>query len=332
MATLPQPVKLWYSRGECSATTAVQRGRLREFGQFDVEAIGSDDPAVDAEIIALAGCLVRRASAWTASSSSSTRSATPRGRGAPTWRCCVAYLDAHRERALGGRAARARHQPAARLRHQGRGRPRDLADGARRSPTTSRPRRAEHFAARARLPRRARRRLPRRRRRSCAASTTTRAPRGRSSGRQLGAQSDDLRRRALRRPRREIGGAADARASASAAGIERIVLALEARPAPSRRSPRVRLVRACTTTRRGRALHALLDELRARGPALPGRPGGAQPQGPVRHAERAGRAAAWSSRAATSGRPVARPAPGPTTRRHRAMSWTTSCGACERSA
>ena len=48
----PQPVKLWYftpmyrySRG--------QRGRYREHWQFGVEVLGSDAPAVDAEIIAL---------------------------------------------------------------------------------------------------------------------------------------------------------------------------------------------------------------------------------------------------------------------------------------
>ena len=31
---------------------AVQRGRYREHYQFGVEVIGSDDPAVDAEVIA----------------------------------------------------------------------------------------------------------------------------------------------------------------------------------------------------------------------------------------------------------------------------------------
>jgi histidyl-tRNA synthetase len=47
-----QPVKVWY----CAPNfryAAVQRGRFREHYQFGVEAIGSDDPAVDAEIIAL---------------------------------------------------------------------------------------------------------------------------------------------------------------------------------------------------------------------------------------------------------------------------------------
>ena len=48
----PQPVKLWYLssffRGEKPAA-----GRFRQFWQVGCEAIGSDDPAVDAEVILL---------------------------------------------------------------------------------------------------------------------------------------------------------------------------------------------------------------------------------------------------------------------------------------
>ena len=47
-----QPVRVWCS-GSCYRYAAVQRGRYREFTQVDAEAIGSDDPAVDAELIAL---------------------------------------------------------------------------------------------------------------------------------------------------------------------------------------------------------------------------------------------------------------------------------------
>lgn len=47
-----QPVRLW-SAGSCYRYAAVQRGRYREFTQVNAEAIGSDDPAVDAELIAL---------------------------------------------------------------------------------------------------------------------------------------------------------------------------------------------------------------------------------------------------------------------------------------
>ena len=52
MSRLPQPVRLW-TVGACYRYNAVQRGRLREFHQFDAEAIGSVDPATDAELIAL---------------------------------------------------------------------------------------------------------------------------------------------------------------------------------------------------------------------------------------------------------------------------------------
>lgn len=48
----PQPARLW-TAGPAYRYNRVQRGRYREFQQFDVEAIGSADPAVDAELIAL---------------------------------------------------------------------------------------------------------------------------------------------------------------------------------------------------------------------------------------------------------------------------------------
>jgi histidyl-tRNA synthetase len=48
----PQPVKLWYFAPMFRYARA-QRGRYREHWQFGVESLGSDDPAVDAEVIAL---------------------------------------------------------------------------------------------------------------------------------------------------------------------------------------------------------------------------------------------------------------------------------------
>jgi histidyl-tRNA synthetase len=48
----PQPVKLWYTAPMFRYARA-QRGRYREHWQFGVESLGSDDPAVDAEVIAL---------------------------------------------------------------------------------------------------------------------------------------------------------------------------------------------------------------------------------------------------------------------------------------
>jgi histidyl-tRNA synthetase len=48
----PQPVRLWYV-APMYRYAAPQAGRYREHFQFGVEAIGSDDAAVDAEVIAL---------------------------------------------------------------------------------------------------------------------------------------------------------------------------------------------------------------------------------------------------------------------------------------
>jgi histidyl-tRNA synthetase len=55
----PQPVKL-YTVGPMWRYAAPQRGRYREHWQLSVEAIGSDDPAIDAELIALYSQLLRR--------------------------------------------------------------------------------------------------------------------------------------------------------------------------------------------------------------------------------------------------------------------------------
>jgi histidyl-tRNA synthetase len=55
----PQPVKL-FTIGPMWRYSAPQRGRYREFWQLSVEAIGSDDPAVDAELIALYADLLGR--------------------------------------------------------------------------------------------------------------------------------------------------------------------------------------------------------------------------------------------------------------------------------
>jgi histidyl-tRNA synthetase len=48
----PQPVKLWYLAPMFRYAKG-QKGRYREHWQFGVESLGSDDPAVDAEVIAL---------------------------------------------------------------------------------------------------------------------------------------------------------------------------------------------------------------------------------------------------------------------------------------
>src|SRR5205807_5830572 len=55
----PQPVKL-YTVAPMYRYAAPQRGRFREHWQLSVEAIGSADPAVDAELIQLYDELLRR--------------------------------------------------------------------------------------------------------------------------------------------------------------------------------------------------------------------------------------------------------------------------------
>jgi histidyl-tRNA synthetase len=47
------PVKVWYS-GQFFRAERPQAGRFRQFYQVGIEAIGSDDPALDAEVIAIA--------------------------------------------------------------------------------------------------------------------------------------------------------------------------------------------------------------------------------------------------------------------------------------
>ena len=55
----PQPVKTFFI-GPMYRYAAPQRGKFREFWQFNVEAMGTDDPAVDAEVIQLFAELLRR--------------------------------------------------------------------------------------------------------------------------------------------------------------------------------------------------------------------------------------------------------------------------------
>jgi len=55
----PQPVKLW-SAGPMFRYERPQKGRYRQFWQLDFEAIGSQDPYVDVEVIALSVELFRR--------------------------------------------------------------------------------------------------------------------------------------------------------------------------------------------------------------------------------------------------------------------------------
>ncbi len=62
MHKLPQPVKLWYW-GPFFRHEAPQAGRYRQFTQVGAEALGSDDPTIDAELILLLSELLERAGA-----------------------------------------------------------------------------------------------------------------------------------------------------------------------------------------------------------------------------------------------------------------------------
>ncbi|MDX6678437.1 MAG: histidyl-tRNA synthetase [Solirubrobacteraceae bacterium] len=57
MHKLPQPVKLWYL-SSFFRKEKPQAGRYRQFWQIGAEALGSDDPAVDAEVILLLATLL----------------------------------------------------------------------------------------------------------------------------------------------------------------------------------------------------------------------------------------------------------------------------------
>ena len=62
MHKLPQPVKVWY-HGPFFRYEAPQAGRFRQFSQIGLEALGSDDPSLDAEAIVLLVRLLDRAGA-----------------------------------------------------------------------------------------------------------------------------------------------------------------------------------------------------------------------------------------------------------------------------
>ena len=62
MHKLAQPVKVW-TWGPFFRHEAPQAGRFRQFTQVDAEALGSDDPSLDVELILLLGELIERAGA-----------------------------------------------------------------------------------------------------------------------------------------------------------------------------------------------------------------------------------------------------------------------------
>ena len=128
MHKLPQPVKLWYS-GPFFRHERPQAGRYRQFHQIGAEAIGTDSPLADAELIGAARRPARASSGCRGSSCGSAASARSRR--------ARAYLEElqgsparARGRALEGRPRADRRQPAARLRLRRRGDPGGDGGGA----------------------------------------------------------------------------------------------------------------------------------------------------------------------------------------------------------
>jgi histidyl-tRNA synthetase len=58
LQSAPKPLKLYYF-GDCFRYERPQSGRYRQFWQFGIELIGSPLPEADAEVIALAQCMLR---------------------------------------------------------------------------------------------------------------------------------------------------------------------------------------------------------------------------------------------------------------------------------
>ena len=115
MHKLPQPVKLWYL-SSFFRRERPQAGRFRQFWQVGAEAIGSDDPAVDAELILLLSELLEAVGARGLRLRLSSLG-TPATR--ETYRARPPGLPARaRGRAVRGGARAHRPQPAARVRRR----------------------------------------------------------------------------------------------------------------------------------------------------------------------------------------------------------------------
>ena len=155
MHKLRQPVSLWYLSSFFRHERA-QAGRYRQFWQVGAEALGSEDPAVDAESICLLWTLLER-DGRRPGTAAPLESRQPRGpSGVPR---AVAGPPARARRGpVRGRARAYRAEPAARVRLRT---PRHPSGACERPPAAGLPRRAGRRALRrgSRLPGRRRRRL-----------------------------------------------------------------------------------------------------------------------------------------------------------------------------
>ena len=137
MHKLPQPVKLWYVRARSSATRRPQAGRFRQFTQIDAEALGSDDPSLDAELILLLAELHRARRGGRRRGCALSSLGTPETRAAYLEEL-RAYLREHEAELSEEVRGAARPEPAARVRRRPRG---HAARGGRRAEAARPPRR-----------------------------------------------------------------------------------------------------------------------------------------------------------------------------------------------
>ena len=260
----PQPQKL-YTIETIYRYGRPQKGRFREYWQLDVEAIGSDDPACDAEVIQLYDALLGRLGIDRvpprAELDRRRRVPARVPRGAP-----AALARRARRRARRGDARAGGAQPAARARQHRReaaGRAGGAAAGAgdRRLALRRVPRALRRGAP---LPRRVRRPRTSSCRRSCAGSTTTRARPGSSSARRAARSRRSPAAAATTASPRQLGGP-HTPGVGFGAGIERLLLALEHAGTPVPEDEGIDVFFVCAEGADRAAVLAKVTELRAAG-------------------------------------------------------------------
>ena len=298
----PQPQKL-FTHETIYRYGRPQKGRYREHWQLDVEAIGSDDPAVDAEVIQLYDALLGRLGVtdYRLELNSIGDAQLP----ARIPRAAAALAGGTRGRARRGDPRPGAAEPAAGAR-QHRREAADVQAVLREAPTIGEALCdgcREHFAAGPALPGRLRRPIRARPDPRARASTTTRARPGSSSA-----------PKEARRARSRGGGRYDGLAEALGgrhtpgvgfgAGIERLLIALEQAGVGAPGQEGIDVFFVCADGADRAAVLAKVLELRAAGVRARRRfrrPVGEGTAHPGRQAR--GQAASWSSR------------PGPTSRR-----------------
>ena len=284
LAREPQPVRFWYF-APMYRYAAPQAGRYREHWQFGVEAIGSDDPAVDAEVIAVQAAWYRALGTRPDLELHLNSIGDPACR--PAYReALVAYLEPLRDQLSPESQERLERNPMRIL---------DSKDERDQALVTDAPR-ISQLPVRG-VPRRTSRRCARTSRRagsstsstmrSCAGSTTTPGRPGSSSRSRTGARRRRSRAAAATTASPSRSAASGRRASASAAASSGSCSRSRARAArrrcagatgsaPSTHRPRVRTV------------GALLDEARDSGLAAEMDLAGRSLKGQLRHAQRLG--------------------------------------------